>query len=130
MAANVVLLTLWVELAVLLQIPFCICDRVQLLCLCLKPVNTTRVNAADINDRVTALKSDRSHNNPNKAGFFEEFEVNCSHRLFRVFFCCFLPHLPPFVFTYVCASFLTYFGSLSKLSVNLIKQCITMLAIS
>jgi len=101
MAANVVLLTLWVELAVLLQIPFCICDRVQLLCLCLKPVNTTRVNAADINDRVTALKSDRSHNNPNKAGFFEEFEVNCSHRLFRVFFLLFSPTFAAICF-YLC----------------------------
>jgi len=38
-------------------------------------VNTTRVNAAEITSRVSALQSDRQHNTLGKAGFFEEFEV-------------------------------------------------------
>jgi len=44
--------------------------------LLLQPVNTTRVNAADITSRVAALQSDKNRDNPSKAGFFEEFEVS------------------------------------------------------
>jgi len=89
--------------------------RVQLLCLWLKPVNTTRVNAADIQHRVAALKSDRSHNNPNKAGFFEEFEVDCCHRLFCVFFLLLSLHLPPFRYLFLLTYMTMY---LSKLNMN------------
>jgi len=46
-----------------------------MLLLMLQPVNTTRVNAAEIMSRVAVLQS-VNKDNPNKAGFFEEFEVS------------------------------------------------------
>jgi len=41
----------------------------------LQPVNTTRVNAANITTRVNALQSDKDRSDLGKAGFSEEFEV-------------------------------------------------------
>ena len=62
----------------------CCCYVVVVLLLLLQPVNTTRVNAAEITSRVAALQSHRDRDNPGKAGFFEEFEV-CVTYCFDVF---------------------------------------------
>jgi len=44
----------------------------------LQPVNTTRVNASEITNRVAALQTDKDQARAGKPGFFEEFEVTVS----------------------------------------------------
>ena len=66
------------------------CFVVVVVVVVVQPVNTTRVNAADITTRVTALQSDKDRSALGKAGFFEEFEVLTSCTIYStlVFIVC------------------------------------------
>jgi len=64
------------------------------------------VNAAEITSRVAALQSDSNQDNPNKAGFFEEFEV-CIEDCFNVKFVYVISQLfvalSSFLFVFFCS---------------------------